>query len=403
MAEPLIFVTRRPPWPLDNGSRIRGLRLAQGLATRFELVLVTYADGPSYDASSACREDLERELPGVRLELVLYGRQRPGGARRNVLRARSDTFGHYATPAMRAALSRLAAEHPRAVMHLDDLGVALAGLGSGAGRFVFAPHNVEHRIMADLASRLPPTHRPFVALEARKIAAEERRLWRGADVCLAVSEIDAETMRAGGARRVEVCPNASDPHDALPLRPLTPGEPLRLLFVGSLHYWPYAFGMAWFVGEALAAVQEAAGPIVVDVVGDHPRDMARDAAVTYHGRVPELRPFYERAHAMVLPVFEGSGTRLKVIEAGLLGRPIVSTKLGVEGLPLRPDDFLVAEDVEGFSAAAKQLRHELQAADPALRRRRDGARERLQHLTWPRVAAGLADLYSAESQTTSVR
>lgn len=399
MAEPLIFVTRRPPWPLDNGARIRCLRLAQGLAERFDLVLVTFADGPAFDASTASREDLERELPRARIELVPYGRRRPGGARRNALRARSDTFGHYATPALRETLIRLAAAHPRAVLHLDDPGVALAGLGAGAALTVFAPHNVEHRIMADLARRMPLAHRPFVALEARKIAREERRLWREADLCVAVSDVDAATMRAGGARRVEVCPNGSDAHEAPPLPSLAPGEPLRALFVGSLHYWPYTFGMAWFVREALGAAQAAAGPVEVDAVGDRPDDVAHDAAVTYSGRVPDVRPHYERAHAVILPVFEGSGTRLKVIEAALLGRPIVSTALGVEGLPLvAGEHYLQAEDAAGFAQALAALRRELETGDPALARRCEAARAAVEHLTWPRVAAGLAELYS-----TSVR
>lgn len=403
-ADSLIFATRSPPWPLDNGTRIRSLRLAQGLARRFDLVLVTFTGGPTYDTSSATREDLERELPGAAIEMVPYDRRPPGGPRRNVLRRASNSFGHYETPSLRTVLTRLVAERPHAILHFEDPGVALAGIGAGARQTVLAPHNVEHRILLGVARGLPLSHRPFVELEARKVAREEQRLWRTADLCVAVSEVDREAMRAAGARRVELCPNGSDPRDPLPLPSVEPGAALRLLFIGSLRYWPYTLGMSWFVREALPAVEAAAGPVSVDAVGDPPDDRVPHEAVTYHGRVPDVVPFYERAHALVLPVFAGSGTRLKVIEAALFGRPLVSTALGVEGLPLREDEhYLRAEDAAGFAAATARLRHELEDGEPALARRCEAARGAVEHLTWPRITAELADLYAAEPQSTSVR
>jgi glycosyltransferase involved in cell wall biosynthesis len=392
--EPLIFVTRRPPYPFDNGARIRSARLVQGLARRFELVLVTFADGPAYDDTTATRADLERALADCRIELVPYGRRPPGGARRNLLRRTSDTFGHYATRSLREALERLLAERPGAVLHLDDPGVALAGLGLPAGLRVMAPHNVEHRIIRDIGRRMPLAHRPGMAVEWRKLAAEERRCWRDADLCVAVSELDAATMRAAGARAVEICPNGSDPHDSLAPVALDGDGVLRLLFVGSLRFWPYGHAISWFVREVLPGLRAAAGPVVLDVVGEHDQDVSPDPDVHYHGRVESVVPFYARAHALVLPVFEGSGTRLKVVEAALLGRTVVSTALGVEGLPLAKDvAYLRAEDAAGFVGAATRLRAELSIGDPALAQRCSSARAAVADLTWPRIASRLADLY----------
>lgn len=402
MSAPLLFVTRRPPFPDDNGQRIRTLRLARGLSERFDLTLVTFEGGPAYDDTTATREDLERALPGASIELVPYGQRLPRGARRDVLLRRSDSFGHYATPALRRALTGVLAEHTGAVLHLDDPGVALAGVGLGATLTVVAPHNVEHRIVRDVARRMPLAHRAFNELEWRKLAAEERRVWRAADLCVAVSDLDAATMRDAGARDVAVCPNGSDEHKPLPLPALVPGEPLRLLFVGALRFRPYAYALAWFVREALPAVRAAAGPVELDVVGEHEGDLPAAAGVTYHGRVDSVIPHYEHAHALVLPVFEGSGTRLKVVEAGLLSRPVVSTALGVEGLPMTPEtSYLRAEDARGFADAARRLRTELESGDPALTARCCAARTALAALTWPQIARELAGRYVA--QMTSVR
>lgn len=389
----VIFATKRPPVPLDNGARIRTQRLAAGLARRCDVTLVSFHDGPRWDDTEIDRAALEAALPGVELVLLGYGRPHPPGARRGALRRGSVTWSHFATPSLRHALQDLTARHPGAVVHLDDPGVGLAGTGLGAALTAFAPHNVEHRIVAEVAARRGVAHRPFLALEARRIAAEERRLWRAADLCLAVSEVDAATMRAGGARAVELCPNGSDDVEALPP---APGGPLvRLLFVGTGDFWPYELGLAHFARDVLPGLR-AAGPVALDVVGTPPPDPVRAPEVTYHGRVPDVRGYYERAHALVIPVFEGSGTRLKAVEAARLGRAVVSTALGVEGLPLRAGEhFLRAERPEDWVAAVARLRERPQevAAMAA------AAREATEALLWPRIADALADRYEAVYRT----
>src|SRR5204862_9689 len=133
------------------------------------------------------------------------------------------------------------------------------------------------------------------------------------------------------------------------------------------------------------------GPVMLEIVGAPPRTRVESADVVYHGRVPDVRPYYEAAHALVVPVFEGSGTRLKVIEAALLGRPVISTALGAEGLPIEPArDYLRAEDADGFARAAATLREEPATVEALA----DAARGRLAHLLWPRIAAELAELYT---------
>lgn len=396
----IVFATRRPPFPLDNGSRIRSARLATGLARHLDVRLVTFADGPAYDDTHATPADLERTLPGVTVELIRYGRAAPGGARRGALRRSSTTWGAYDTPSLRAALARAVAAAPGAVvLHLDDLGVGLAGLTVDGAVRAYAPHNIEHRIVQEIARQRGVAHRPFLELEWRKIAAEERRLWRTCDLTLAVSPIDAATMQAGGARRVELSPNGADPVAPPPLRRPAPGDPLRLLFVGTADYWPYELGIAWFVSEALPALR-AYGPLHFDVVGAPPPQPVRATDVTYHGRVPDLTPHWEAAHVLVIPVFQGSGTRLKAIEAAVMGRPVISTALGVEGLPLEPGiHYLRAETAAEFAAAARRLREDLTSRPDEVERMTQAARTAVDALLWPRIADDLAALY----QSTSVR
>jgi polysaccharide biosynthesis protein PslH len=382
----LVFATHRPPWPLDNGARIRTARLAQGLSEAFDLTLVTFADGPTYDDTRSSRADLESLLPRARLELIAF---EPGGrdTGRELGQVGSHTWSTYATPGFRAALASLVSERPDAVLHLDSPGAGLAGLGLASGRIVYAAHNIEHRIWRDVARRRTAPERPYVEIEWRKIEMEELRCWRGADLCTAVSELDAGTMRAAGARRVEVCPNGADAHEPLAPAPPPVGRPLRLLFVGWAAHWPYEYGLGWLAQEVLPQVQ-ANGPVTLDVVGEPPTQRGGGPGLTYHGRVEETEPFYASAHAVVVPMFEGSGTRLKVIEASFFGRPVISTAVGVQGLPLTAGKhYLHAETAAEWVAAIERVRAGGVAELPA------NARSALRDFTWPRIAAGLADLY----------
>jgi glycosyltransferase involved in cell wall biosynthesis len=385
--DPLVFATHWPPWPLDNGARIRTARLAQGLSQSFDLTLVTFADGPVPNDARASRAELEALLPAARIELVADQPPEAHGASREIGRHESATWGAYATPGFRAALTGLLRERPGALLHLDSPGAGLAGLGLAPDRTIYAAHNIEHRIWRDVVPKRPPGQRPFLEVEWRKIELEETRCWRGADLCLAVSEVDADTMRAGGAQRVAVCPNGTDPHDPLP--PASPAEdrPVRLLFVGVGSHWPYERGLAWLASEVMPIVQ-ARWPVAFDVVGRPPADPVAGPQITYHGRVADVRPFYAAAHALVVPLFEGSGTRLKVIEAAFLGRPVISTTLGVQGLPLRAEEHYVrADTVAEWVTAIERLRA------GALAGMAERARAALRDLTWPRISAALAETY----------
>src|ERR1039458_10558913 len=177
-----------------------------------------------------------------------------------------------------------------------------------------------------------------------------------ARACCTRATPSGAAMTAGGARRVELCPNGVDPVERLPLRALRRDDPLKLLFVGSGSYAPYERGLAWMVREVLPRLRRQTA-VSFDVVGQPPARPVAAEGVRYVGRVPTVEPYYDAAHVVVVPVFEGSGTRLKVIEAAAFGRPVVSTRLGAEGLPLEAGGhYLAGEGADEVAAAGLELR-----------------------------------------------
>jgi polysaccharide biosynthesis protein PslH len=391
----LVFVARSAPFPLTGGAPLRTHRLLTGLAKRFDVTFVTLEHEVGSGDGHVSASEAERLLPGIRVVAARgLGTRKRAAQLRSLASRRSWQFGRYAVPSLRGLLVAEVERLDPAVIHFDDVGVGL--LGPLEGRCcALAPHNVEHRIVRDTARASTGARRFFGEIDSRKLEREERCLWPRVSLCVAVSEIDARTMREAGARRVELCPNGTDRVSMLPAPRRATTEPLRVLFVGRGDYQPNARGLRWFIQEVHPILCNA-GPTVLEVVGEPPRHRAEARGVEYVGQVPDLRPYYERAHAAIVPLFEGSGTRLKVIEAMAWGRPVVSTALGAEGLPVGAGEhFLTAETGPRFADALLTIARWCEESDPALNRLLDRARRAIEHLFWPDIAARLAATYEA--------
>ena len=279
------------------------------------------------------------------------------------------------------------------MVHFDDLGVAQFGpLRNEHGTVnIYSAHNVEYRILAATVENAHALRRQFARVERRKVETLERRVWRTMNCCLACSEHDAAEMRAGGAT-VIVCPNGADPVTPLAAPIRGEAQPLRLLFVGAVDYRPNQLGLEWFIAEVLPRLRSRLGVgVVVDVVGSPPRHLKGAEHVTLHGRVPSVDPFYVDAHAVIVPVLYGSGTRLKVIEAMAFRRPVVSTTAGAEGLPICDgNEFFQADRPDEFADALLKLAEQTLDRDPALEQMLVRARAAVEPLLWPRVVADLS-------------
>lgn len=394
----LLFVARQPPLPDDTGARIRSHRLLTALARRFPTTLITFAHLPGSGEHSLDPARLRAALADVEVVTVPGARaSRRVRQLRGIASRRSWEWGRYASRDLRRAVAERAG--PDVLVHLDDPGVAIAA-EHAAPLTAFAPHNVEHRIVRDVSRAAGGVRRAFGALDWRRLEREERRLWRSATACVAVSEVDAAAMRAGGAKAVIVCPNGADPRPPVPPPWRGPGDPLRLLFVGSVSYKPYRDGLRWFIGEVLPLLEDLDPRFTV--IGGRPRDALDRPGVEYVGRVAELDSWYGRAHVVVVPVFQGSGTRLKIPEAISYSRPVVSTTLGAEGLPLRGGEhYLAADDPAAFAAALRDLAARLAARDPSVARLLEDGRTACAPLEWPRLGEALADVYADLPRTVA--
>jgi glycosyltransferase involved in cell wall biosynthesis len=229
---------------------------------------------------------------------------------------------------------------------------------------------------------------------AAAMAAAERRAAPRADAVLCVSDADAAYFERLGGRAVLV-PNGID--DALLDAPVVAPSGEDVLFFGQLSYEPNAVGVRRFLAESWPRVLARRPQSRLRVVGaGAPEDLATAVAgapgAEFVGFVEDLRAELDRAALVVVPVWQGGGTRLKVLEALAAGRPIASTALGASGIGFRDGEHGLLANAPGelADAAAALL------ADPALAARlAAGGRRLAERFRWSRTTAPAEELYSA--------
>jgi glycosyltransferase involved in cell wall biosynthesis len=259
--------------------------------------------------------------------------------------------------------------------------------GEAVPTVLFA-HNVEHVIWQRLGQVEPSRlRRALLAMEWRKMRRYEARACNRVGLTLAVSDVDRGILAAlAPGARIEAIPTGVDTAYFAPN-----GEreaPAALVFTGSMDWYPNEDAMRHFMTSILPRIRVQVPDVSVTVVGRNPGPALRDAAgragVSVTGTVDDVRPYVAEAAVYVVPLRVGGGTRLKIYEALAMGKAVVSTSVGAEGLPLVPGEhFLQADEPATFADAVVSL-----IRNPPRRRSLGGAGRRLveERYAWSQVA-----------------
>ena len=237
--------------------------------------------------------------------------------------------------------------------------------------------------------------RAVFAREAARLGNIEKAVCERMDMSLVCSLDDAarfKQMQENG--HYVVVPNGVDTEY---YRPLDPSRevPGTLVFTGAMNYYPNEEASLFLCRKILPMVRDANPLARVVLVGRDPtrkvRGLHNGKSIIVTGRVADVRPYVEQAQAFVVPLQHGGGTRLKILEAFAMGKAVVATPLGAEGIPARHDkEILLADDADSFT---RQVISVLRNGD--LRRRLGGAARQLAHdrFAWSCVERSVRESY----------
>jgi glycosyltransferase involved in cell wall biosynthesis len=222
----------------------------------------------------------------------------------------------------------------------------------------FREHNVEHELNARLAPEMERRwERLETRLRARRYRCIEEHLSRYCDLALPISAVD-------GAKLADLNPGLPlepipSPVDTDRYRPAGgPPSGKEIVFVGGMGYGPNRDAVTWFVREVLPAVVARHPDLRFTAVGEKPPAWFEEHRphVEGVGFVPDERPYVARGRVFVAPIRHGSGVRTKILNALAMGRPVVATSKGAEGLLLEPGrSIVIADTTAEFASAVSAL------------------------------------------------
>jgi sugar transferase (PEP-CTERM/EpsH1 system associated) len=226
----------------------------------------------------------------------------------------------------------------------------------------------------------------------------EKRYLRRADHVLTVSEADRNVFLSTiESEKITAIPTGVDVEYFRPEAAQAECAD-SLVFTGSMDWLPNEEGIFYFVQEVLPLIRRQRPGISLDIVGRKPSKRLQQLAerepnVRITGWVDDVRPYLARGAVCIVPLRIGGGTRLKIFEAMAMGKAIVSTTIGAEGLPVQHgENIFLADDSESFSRRVLEV-----LGDSSLRGQIGRAAHKLvtERHSWTKVASAFGDILEA--------
>ena len=269
---------------------------------------------------------------------------------------------------------------------------------------VVSAHNIESQIWQRRAERSPGMlSRMFFRMQAWKMQRFERSALSRCSSVTAVSDLDVQQFKAWGIHSAQSVENGVD-IDFFSTPQTIAASPLEVLFVGSLDWFPNQDAVRFFVEEIFPLIKIQKPAAQLTVVGRRAPEslaswMRRQEGVTLLSEVPDVRPCYTRAALAIVPLRIGGGTRIKILEAMSMGKPVVSTSIGAEGLAVKDGTHvLIADTPAEFARAAVSL---MSSEELCRKIGQNGRKLVLERYSWDRIASHQEQVWLAAASQES--
>ena len=396
----ILFLTNRSPYPIKDGQSRRTYNILKGLACRHEVHLLSlYQSAEEITPESVghlksfCKQVEMLAAPPKTLSLGMMARL----LRSLFSKDPYTVWRHYSRPYLDRIRMRLYTT-PFDVVHCDILPLAYCIRGLHGPFRTLTDHDVSYVKARRLAAQARnPALKLFLYLEALKLKRLESRIFSELDLGISVSELDRLHLeRLCPEGRFVVVENGVDVRAFIPDPDAV--EPNVLVWVGGFHHYPNCEAVRFFLEDIYPRIRQEKAETKLYVVGSGVPDWLRrlatgDPSIVLTGYVDDPLPYIQRAAVFVAPILSGGGTKLKVLEAMAVGKAIVSTSIGVEGIEGKDQEhFMVADTPEAFSSKVVSLLND------HVSRERLGANARkraMEKYDWEAICEAISGIYQS--------
>ncbi len=335
----VVVATAYLPFPLAHGGAVRIFHMVSQAASDFDQVMIAFCDELAAPPP---------ELLALCVEIVMVKRKGTHYRRSSL---RPDMVEELDAPAYHIALKQSVQKWRPALVQLEFTPMAQYARDCHPAKTIL----VEHDITFDLHQQLNKTNPGW---EARQQLAKwksfETAAWGTVDYVVAMSEKDCAVI---GGSRARCLPNGVDLGRYQPSR--DEPEPGRILFIGSFTHLPNLLALEFFLQEVWPLLQDLA-PVLHVIAGarheyymEFYRKSVAGPGIELEGFVTDVRSAYTRASVVIAPLTASAGTNIKILEAMAMGKAIVSTPAGINGLDVS-EGLLVESSAAGFAAAVRR-------------------------------------------------
>ncbi len=347
------------PYPLNQGSKIRAFHLLKALAKQHEIILISFEDAPlqpewEQEMQKYCQEVIVFPKPPFvyqKLKLILgFFSNQP-----------STVFAGYSKAFENLVLQTAARVEPDLVLAFTFVTAPYALKTKAKYKVV----DVDNLLAVMLYEKYQAAHalhqkmRRYLAYI--KFRNYESKIYHQFDRCLVVSQPDAERIKTYiplSDQQVLNIPNGVDTRTHQP--GLTAKQKNQLIYNGALTYHPNYDAMYFFLKDIYPLILETIPSVQLSITGKTQDVAIENLPITKNvkltGYLPDILPSVSRSTVCIVPLRQGAGTRLKILEAFALGTAVVSTTKGAEGLAVQHGvHLLIADTPQAFADATIQL------------------------------------------------
>ncbi len=358
----ILQLCKKFPYPLTSGEAIAVTYLSKALHKQgCEITLLAMNTTKHFVDINSLPENFNhyKEIHTVLVDNKIT----PGGAIKNLFSSGSFHVDRYRSEDFAQKLKDLLIEHRYDIIQLETMYLSpymdLIRAHSEA-LLVMRAHNIEHEIWQRISRNtkfLPK--RWYLNYLSSKLERFELSVLNDYDFLVPISEKDLQKYRnLGYMNGAKTIPIGLDINDyKMPINSRL--DTMSLSFIGGFDWFPNKEGVLWFLDRIWPDIHREFPLLKLYIAGRQMPDSLyryKNKNVYALGDVEDSRAFMAQHTATLVPLLSGSGTRVKILEGMALGRIVVTTSLGLEGIPAQHgEELLIADDLDGFREAIRFL------------------------------------------------